>query len=86
MLKKINKKIINKVQDFVDKHTHAELIENEKMLLRKLLREMKNFDEISSYSIDYSEEDFRVSLVKENCQEHILYNKEVGCEKCRCNS
>lgn len=76
MLKTINENVIQKIQDFIDSHSYQELLENKKQLLKELFRNMVKCHEISSYAMDYSEKDFRISVTQLNCKEHILYIKE----------
>lgn len=60
----VNQKTVDKTLKFLSEMTHQEAIADDKLALRKFFRNLENFHEIDNYAMDYSDKDFRISLIK----------------------
>jgi hypothetical protein len=69
-------KTINDFKSFVAKNGHKKLVENDKIVLRKFLRSLEGVDDLDNYAMDYSDDDFRISLVKGREERIFLLQKD----------
>lgn len=70
----LEQKIIQKVVDNLSQLSHSQAIADDKIEIRKYLRKLVASNEIMNYAIDYSEADFRISLISKGGENIIKFN------------
>lgn len=60
----VSESVKKKVFEWIESQLFFDVIDNDKVILRKFLRGFLRFQELDSYAIDYKDDVFRVALVK----------------------
>jgi hypothetical protein len=55
---------INNLITFLKSHSYSNLVAEDKIVPRRYLRKRASLGYIDSYALDYTEESFRVSIIK----------------------
>lgn len=55
---------VEELISFLKEYNYNDLVENDKIIIRQYLRSRKDSEYIDSYALDYTEDSFRVSIIK----------------------
>lgn len=72
----LEQKIVQAVIDYLSKLDHSQAIANDKIKIRSYLRKLTSSGELMSYALDYSEKDFRISLISKGGENIIRFNMD----------